>query len=240
MFNEKIGAHVYVISHRRPQNVSRVQTLVDGQLSWIVGDEKDKADYGENAIIGGKLTPSRNLALIRAFKDGKPCIQISDDPKKFKQVLFMEDGSKQVRDISFVEAAKLMLDRLKDSPFKLAGIAPTANPYFSNRSISTRHFVIGDFICVMPSEIRFDQAMTLKEDYDFTLQHIRNHGGVIRNDDILCEFEHYKNAGGAVSIRNTAEEQKNISHLKQKWGRVIADNAKRPNEILLKIPKSAF
>ena len=148
-------------------------------------------------------------------------MQLSDDLKKIKQVIFFNDGSKKDKELTFTHAVKLILQRLSLSPFKLGGIAPTFNSFFSNREVSHRHFIIGDFLVVKNSPERFDENMTLKEDYDFTLQHIKSYGGVIRNDDILCNFEHYTNSGGAVSIRTTDEEQKNILYLKNKWGDLI-------------------
>ena len=82
--------------------------------------------------------------------------------------------------------------------------------------------------------LRFDKSMRLKEDYDYTLQHLAANGRVARLDWILPEYQHYTNEGGAVAYRSPDEEQKAIAHLKEKWGPVIADNPKRPNEILLK------
>lgn len=237
MLNENSNACVYIISHQRSANVKKMQDLI-GAVTWVVGEGESEAYKAAGAIRvieGGRLTPSRNAALEDAFKLGFPCIQLSDDLKKIKQVVFYEGGKKKDKPLEFTEAVSIMLSRLSMSPFKLAGIAPTFNSYFSNRETSIRHFVIGDFLVVLPSPLRFDEAMTLKEDYDFTIQHIHKYGGVLRNDDVLCNFEHYTNAGGAVSVRTTEEEQKNIQYLKQKWGSIIKDNAKRPNEILLNL-----
>ena len=87
------------------------------------------------------------------------------------------------------------------------------------------------FFC-KPNEIRFDEQLTLKEDYDFTLQHIQKYG-TVRYQKYLFTFQHYSNKGGAVDIRNDKEEQKNIMILKSKWGDKIRLNTKRKNEILI-------
>ena len=79
--------------------------------------------------------------------------------------------------------------------------------------------------------------MTLKEDYDYTLQHIARFGGVVRSNDLLAEYKHYSNTGGAVDVRNSVNEQLNIAYLKSKWGDAIRDNPRRPNEILLSLNK---
>ena len=85
---------------------------------------------------------------------------------------------------------------------------------------------------VKPSEVRFDTQLTLKEDYDFTLQHI-SRKKVLRYQKYLFSFKHYSNKGGAVDIRNNEEEQKNIRILKSKWGDKVRLNPKRKNEILI-------
>ena len=87
---------------------------------------------------------------------------------------------------------------------------------------------------VKPCELYFDESFKTKEDYDYTLQHIKKFGGVTRCDTILANFDHYSNAGGVVDYRTSEVEQNSINTLKKKWGELISDNPKRPNEILIK------
>merc|ERR1711879_920956 len=49
--------------------------------TWYVDADsiKDYRDLGLKAVIGGKLTPSRNKALRDANRLGKVCVQLSDD-----------------------------------------------------------------------------------------------------------------------------------------------------------------
>lgn len=89
----------------------------------------------------------------------------------------------------------------------------------------------------MPCHLWFDTGMTLKEDYDYTLAHLHDFGLVARVNGLLAHFLHRTNPGGAVAARTAELEQENIAYLRKKWGRVIADNPRRPNEILLKLPK---
>ena len=86
---------------------------------------------------------------------------------------------------------------------------------------------------IKPNPLRFDTTMTLKEDYDYTLQHLAKYGNVFRYQKYLFEFEHYTNKGGAVQYRSTKEEHKNIRILIGKWGEKIRLNPKRKNEILI-------
>jgi hypothetical protein len=86
---------------------------------------------------------------------------------------------------------------------------------------------------VKPCDLLFDEKLTLKEDYDYTLQHLKKYGNTFRYQKYLFEFQHYKNKGGAVDYRTETEEQKNINYLFAKWGAKIKLNIKRKNEILI-------
>ena len=75
--------------------------------------------------------------------------------------------------------------------------------------------------------------MTLKEDYDFTCQHIYEFGRVARCNRLLILAEHYVNAGGAVAIRNSKREAQNIKHLRAKWPGVFLVSPRGPSEVRL-------
>lgn len=117
------------------------------------------------------------------------------------------------------------------------GVYPNTNDGFAYATppITTEHFIVGDFIVVdsVNSSLRFDERMTLKEDYDFTCQHLHTHGQVCRINRIFVGAEHYTNKGGAVAVRTTEREAANIAHLRAKWPGVFI-NQKRENEVILR------
>lgn len=94
---------------------------------------------------------------------------------------------------------------------------------------------MGDFFVVDKSPCRFDDRMTLKEDYDLTCAHLKTHGSVVRCNHMLIFAKHETNAGGAVSVRDAQgeRERENIQILKEKYPCAFIDNAKRPNQVRL-------
>jgi len=46
--------------------------------------EKVLQDLGLNAVVGGKLTPARNMALDDAKKKKLVCVQVSDDVSRWE------------------------------------------------------------------------------------------------------------------------------------------------------------
>ncbi len=237
------GVFLTVISHRRPGNVARMAALV-GAATWIVGcgeAEEYRAAGARSVVECGGLCESRNLALEMAEDQGAVCIQVSDDLTKVQRAVRDATGLKVVAvDSTFAEVVGMALDALESTGAHLAGAAPTSNPFYANvdRPIHTSAFIVGDFMVVRPDAgLRFDTSLMLKEDYDFTLSHITKLGSVARRDDVLLTFLHRNNPGGAVAVRTAELEQACIAHLKAKWPAFIRDNPRRPNEILLNLPR---
>jgi hypothetical protein len=236
--NPKLDVYVGILSHARPGTVNKVEAMV-GEATWYVGEgegETYKSAGARNVKETGRLIPSRNAILNDAFEIGVPAVQFNDDVTSLKRVTFLE-GKKRGVHISFEESVQMMLSALEQTGVKLAGIAPTANPlnWDPRKPVNTRNFIIADFTVCLPTELRYDINMAIKEDYDYTLQHIHKYGGVARCNEVLSDFKH-KSAGGVTDVRTAALEQAMIRYLKNKWGSVIKDNPRRPNEILLKIP----
>jgi hypothetical protein len=253
--------HFCIVSARRTRTREGVAGIASVQAAfrhagveptWYV-DADSLAEYrklGLKAVVGGKLTPARNLALKNAAKLGKACVQCSDDISIWeyhegKQATERSDTAANAAHknatrfvISPVAAARFMLAKMRGSGRSdgkekqrphLAGVYPLGScaRAFGGEPFSGDNFIIGDFFVVdTASPIRFDEKLTLKEDYDLTCQHIQRHGAVLRCNRMTISAKHQVNAGGACSIRNAKEEQANMAILFEKWPQAI----KSPNE----------
>ncbi len=225
---------IWIISAGRPDAVAKLAPHLDGlPHTWMVphADVHRYLDAGATSVCPdpGSLVGARNAALEASFRRELACVQLSDDLKRIRCLPENECD---------LATALLNMDAtLDDTGLALCGCSPTDNLYFAKPGISTRKFVVGDLIMVRPTDLRFDPALSLKEDYDFTLQHWMTYGGAARCDYIAPSFSHYTNAGGAVAARTTELEQATIAYLKDKWPGLIRDNPRRPNEILLTTPR---
>lgn len=223
--------NVYVISAGRYSDLPFDDNQKEKYIFCVKNGEKQLYEkHGcVNVYNTGNLMDSRNFALEHAFNDNKICVQLSDDIKKVKlNKNFFEP--KEIPLHKAIEDIVKKFDKIKG--VYLLGVPPTDNFFFANKLVIENKFCIGDMLFVKPHGIRFDTQLTLKEDYDFTLQHIQQ-AKVLRYQKYLFSFKHYSNKGGAVDIRNDKEEQKNIMILKSKWGDKIRLNPKRQNEILI-------
>lgn len=223
--------YICCISHGRPENVPIIEKLVGQPIHWLVSYGSEKAYKASGAMFvieSGNLCESRNYGLREAFKANKICIELSDDLTKI-QIL----ENKVVAEISFKDLMEKIVPLFEKAPFYLAGMSPTSNAYFVHKPISFKNFIVGDFIMVKPNELFFDENLNLKEDYDYTVQHIKKYGGVMRFNVVLPSFKHYSNKGGAVEIRTNEKEQEAIKYLMKKHPGFFRINKKRGNNEIL-------
>lgn len=240
-----IGGYLAVVSSGRAANVPAMTALV-GPATWFVAPAERDAYQAAVAAAGGALGAgaaglcrNRNAALKAAWREGLPCFELSDDLKKIDVVHIDAKGAKHVRPLPFVDAARTLREAARATRAKLAGGPPTANAFYFNprAPVSTAAFIIGDLLYVEPCDLLFDEAFLVKEDYDYTLQHVRRFGRVARCNAVLAQFAHYSNAGGVVSYRTDAVEAEAVRLLKAKWPAYVRDNPRRAHEILLRFPR---
>ncbi len=234
----KSNIHYAIISHLRPENVEKMEEItgIPEKLNWYVGKDeaKDYADAKGTVTESGNLVDSRNSALREANAESKYCMMLDDDLASISMF-----NAITTCELSFANLAKEMYKILQSLPLYVAGVSATGNHFYFDplKPISIKHFIIAScMLTKYPSEIFFDAQFKTKEDYDFTLQHIKKYGGVARINYLAPRFQHYTNKGGVVEYRTNEIEQDSITKLKRKWGDTIRPNTRRgPNEILLKI-----
>lgn len=224
------------ISHNRHENINQfIEKVGTDKIIFFVKDKQDEINYLKNGakkvIVSGSLMDSRNAALDYCFAFDKICIQLSDDLNKIAVNDFT--GKRTNNYVTVVDVLDNILFDFISSDFNLAGFPPTDNPFFALKEKEFNKFIVGDFIIVKPNCLKFDTNLRLKEDYDYTLQHIKEYKGCVRYGSYLNSFKHYSNKGGAVDYRTSNLEQQTIQYLQSKWGSCIKLNSKRTNEILL-------
>jgi hypothetical protein len=218
---------VCVVSHAREKVIPEFYD----RENWVYivgnGEGENYRQAGFRQVIeGGSLIDSRNTALDLADKENKRCLQLSDDLGK----IFL--GENQV---TLNELIKYAYDFSVRFDIPLLGINPVFNKFYQRETV-TNGFVIGDFTLTKPNTgIRYDRNVRLKEDYDFTLQYLAKYKSAKRLNNVICEFKHYANKGGAVEYRTDDLEKQTVEYLEKKWGKAVRRNIKRKQayEILI-------
>jgi hypothetical protein len=235
--------HIAIISSGRPGRVQEMRTHL-GKLAelafWYVGAD-ESADYAyagaPTVIESGGLCESRNAALESAFATDKICVQLSDD---LTGVDWCFDHKNKNR--ITLERAVLMVAQSLGKGARLAGAGATDNAFFIPADDISEHvFIIGDLMAVAPNPLRFDENLRLKEDLEYSIQHIKEYGKVARLNTILANWQHRTNLGGAVQYRTAAGEQEACDYIAAKHPGWTRKNVKRDNpEILLVYPPATI
>ncbi len=80
-------------------------------------------------------------------------------------------------------------------------------------------FIGGPFRAHMAGdELRYDESLYLKEDYDMTLQQIHKNKGVFRVNYAFYIAKQSKQVGGCATHRNLEVEKAKLALLQKKWG----------------------
>lgn len=237
MKNKKLNAHISVISHKRAVNVKKITEIL-GECTFYVniGEANDYKIAGAINVVecGTNICQARNRAIKDARIYNLPSIQVSDDLRSLKRVKFSEDKKHIVYPVEFEHVCETMLNELKNKGFIYGGVAVTTNRLnYNGEDFSYDKLIVCDLVCIMPSNLEFDEEMALKEDYDFTITNLLEIGGVVRCNQFLCDFPHRDNSGGANTYRNLDSEDLATKKLISKRKGLIKKHSTREGQISL-------
>lgn len=110
-----------------------------------------------------------------------------------------------------------------DLGVKLWGIAVNKDKqvYQEQRPFSTVSYIGSPFMVHIDPELRFDENLSLKEDYDFTLQNLNKYRKVLRVNKFHYLVRQAEQAGGVADYRSLDEEKRQLALLQKKWGSKI-------------------
>lgn len=233
-------------SYKRP----KVETLDYLPFCKVWVDEKEYDDYvkanpkfKDNIIscpegIQGNVSRIRNYILDEEFKNGTDVVVLIDDDM---QGIYHFEGTKEYcynkikveadEFFEFIEKYSIMCDELG---FKLWGVNlnQDALSYRQYSPFSTTAVILGPFSCHLNNELRYDEKLPLKEDYDIAIQHLNKYRGILRINKYFYNCKQSKQAGGCASYRNYDKEIQQLELLQKKWGSKIVkiDNVKNANQ----------
>ena len=229
----KIG--YFAPSYKRPQK-STTQILYPFVKLVVKEDEAEKYKANRNDIIVAPNDKQGNLCRIRnwildTYLDQYDAIVLLDDDNngigRFENQKWNEFNENELEE--FCEEMTILC---KDYNFYFWGIncIPDKGAYREHTPFATNAYIGGPFqVWLKGNDLRYDENLPLKEDYDITLQNHLKYKGALR-----VNFASYKNkqseqVGGCASYRNLEREKEQFYRLQRKWGSNIIkqDNSSR-------------
>lgn len=214
-------------SYHRPQK-STTQTLFP--FVKIVCKESESKEYAENGndIVVCPDSAQGNVCRVRnwildTFLPQYDCVVLMDDD--YHGIIRTQDTNRHYLNADeleeFAESAAILC---KEWGFYFWGLNPLCDKgsYREYTPFSTLQFIGGPFQAFLQGcELRYDEKLNLKEDYDMTLQNLKRYGGCLRFNFMSYRVKQAEQEGGCAMQRNTEEEKRQLNMLKIKWGGAV-------------------
>ena len=182
--------------------------LREGHDCWVVPDSAQ-----------GNVSRIRNYILDHAGTDK---IVIVDDDMRF---IGRWDTQKQIRldaagVFEFIESGFNIVD---DIGIKYWGmnLLPDKGAYREYSPFSFKSMVLGPFQAFNNLDLRYDENLPLKEDYDLSLQVLNKYRMTFRFNMYFYSVKQHENPGGCADYRTLDREKSQFLALQRKWGSKI-------------------
>jgi len=226
---------IFAPSYKRPQKSITQINYPDVILVVRKSEAEEYRKNGNEIVVcpdsaQGNLCRVRNWILDNLY-DNADCIVILDDDCKSIGRWQDQDNYKFNSNelAEFCEASSILCNELG---FKHWGLncVTDKGAYREYTPFGFLQYIGGPFQAhLKESEIRYDENLPLKEDYDMTLQHIKKYDGCLRINYAHYDVKQAEQTGGCATYRNLQKEKEQFFDLQKKWGKdiVVRDKASK-------------
>jgi hypothetical protein len=171
--------------------------------------------------LNGNIARKRNAVLD--LYPGDWVTMLDDD---IKWVGYHEEGIRIKADEDyFLDFCQNMFVMAEEMGSLIWGVNVSSDEKFYREysPFSLSSVILGPFLNVIndDEELRFDEKIAPKEDYDYFLKVINKYRRVLRNNKWFYEAEHIMNKGGIAGQRNAKKEIRLLDMLVKRWGNKI-------------------
>jgi len=227
----------YVPSYKRPEKSITQKIYPHVKLVVRESDADEYKANGNDIVIvpdsaQGNVCRIKNYILDNFFDDDVDAIVIMDDDCRG---IFRWEGIKKIKlnPTELIDTVEIMTNMCDEWGFKLWGMSPVADKQSNREGVpfNTLLFVGSPFHCHLKgTKIRYDEDLSLKEDYDITLQHIKEYNGCLRVNFLCYEVKQGMSGsgqvGGCATYRNMEKEIQQFKALQKKWGSQVVKEDK--------------
>lgn len=223
-----MNCQIYIPSYKRAGDITSHKIFPSAK---IVVPESQLSDYqthyGEKVVSipdekDGNIAVKRNAILDMAAADGVEWLLMVDDDYQYVGKITNQNPRWLNNDEieTLIAEGCQMADELQTGMWGLnVQIDPKFYREYSPFSLTTP--ILGPWQAVKVSELRYDEKISLKEDYDFWLQSIRKYRKTLRFQSYHYMVNHINKSGGVVSYRTKQREEEHNQMLQEKWGRRV-------------------
>lgn len=214
-------------SYNRP--IKSITQSIYPNVKIVVSESESEAYLeNENDIIvcpdsaQGSVCRVRNWILDNYLSDFDCVIILDDDCSGIYR--WSNQRKIKLEQDAFEEFCETHSQLAKDSGVYFWGMncVPDKGAYREHTPFTFLGFIGGPFCGHLKgSQVRYDESLPLKEDYDITLQHIHKYKRVFRVNYAFYVAKQSKQSGGCATYRTLEKEKEQFGLLQKKWGSKI-------------------
>ena len=217
---------IAIPSYKRPTNCKTAKMLTRAVIYVHEFEvEEYKKNYKNKIVAIPDDLQKKGMATIRNFildnAESDHILMIDDDLNGFgyhESDEYMKMKEKEI--YAFIEMGFRMCEGMETV---LWGVNLTQDRKFYRESspLSLSAVILGPFMGIIRTELRFDERLGLKEDYDYSLMVLNKYRRILRMNKYHYISDHIKVVGGCATYRTAEIEEKPAEALQRKWGRRI-------------------
>ncbi len=220
-------------SYKRPE---KSITQINYPSVKLVVKESEAEEYkknGNDIIVcpdsaQGNISRVRNWILDNLLDDVDCLIILDDDCKAISR--WQDQTNTKLEEEELIRFCQQTSLVCKELGFKLWGLNTVTDKgaYREYTPFSFIQFIGCPFHAhIKGTELRYDEDLPLKEDYDFTLQNIKKYKGCLRVNYANYNVKQSEQEGGCANIRSLKKEKQQFFALQKKWGKDIIKRDKQ-------------
>lgn len=227
---------IYCPSYKRAKT-AKTHKLFSNNFCYVVREEE--ADQYEHLGVPLKVIPSgkvKDISTTRNWilsnKDTDYVIMVDDDMAKI--IWLLKRNRTQLNEEQLSHLFDQFFGLCESLDIGMWGMNPIDDPiaYRTYNPFSFDSVCLGPFVAIRDTSIKYDEALPLKEDYDYYLQQLHKYHKVLRANFLMYIVDHQKMAGGCQTYRTSQKEIEQNQLLEKKWGsHIIKANYRNPESI---------
>lgn len=221
--------NIYAPSYKRAKGVKTHKLIPDIIYCVAEFEAQEYIDLGYNVEImpnevQGNVARVRNYMLKNYIKDRG--LIVDDDIEAFKY-WSTENGlpkSKNIDDVQeFIEQGFALCEEFGCRLWGI-NIIGDKGSYREYTPFSLTNPISAAFMGFINNELRFDERIPLKEDYDYCIQNCNVYRKLLRINSAYMIKKDHGNLGGCADYRTISREMEQLKLLQKKWGKGIVKN----------------
>lgn len=236
---------IAIPSKSRPWK-SKSKELLKSALLFVPEREEKmyRKIYGDDVVavpdeVRG-ITPTRNWILDQY--DGEDVVFVDDDLKQTGWVVTSKDGKK--KHVHFGSESEVMeefgkcFEVCKGMGYKIFGWKTESSPMsqYDEKPFLFKTYVTASCMGIVnDTDLRFDEAFKVKEDYEISCRHIEKYGGILGVRYVYWENRHWDTNGGCGDYRTDSMERDCIERLIRKYPNFVKSVKRRNSQYCIKL-----